>query len=78
MREQCIFLEDSIQRTFVRGKLCDVFPVKDDTTLIRLLKTAQDAERGRLAAAARPQKRQEFIFIKSSGHQERYVRRRFL
>ena len=68
MGKQRVFLENGVQLTFVRGELCDVLPVKNNLSLIRGLKPADDAQRGGFPAAAGAEQGQKFILTDLEVH----------
>ena len=51
MREKSVFLENGIQLPFVGRERSDIFSVKDDLSLIRCFKAADQTERGSLSTA---------------------------
>ena len=62
MRKQGVLLKNRIELAFVGRQAGDVLTVEDHSSGIRRFKSAEDTERGRLSAARRAEKRQEFIF----------------
>ena len=62
MRKQGVFLEYSIQISFIGRQMGDVCPVKDHFSGIGIFKSSQDAQSSGLTAAAGPQKGEEFVF----------------
>ena len=60
MREQRVPLEHGIDRPFVRRQFGDVPAVEQDVSLRRHVKAGNHPQRGRLAAAGRPEEGYKF------------------
>ena len=63
MGKQGILLEDGVDLPLVGRKVRNVFLIKKDIPLIRFDKAGNGAERGGLAAAGRPEQRDEFPVV---------------
>ena len=63
MREQRIFLKDSVDVSLVRRQAVDPVAVKNHVAAFGLDKTADNAQRSGFSAAARAENRHEFLFM---------------
>ena len=62
MRKKGIFLKNGIKLTLIGRAGGNIGSVKNNLSLIRMLKAADDTQRSRFAAAAGTKERQKFIF----------------
>ena len=61
MGKECIFLEYRIQLAFIRRKVCNVCPIENDRSFVRIFKASQNTEGSRFAAAAWAEEGEKFI-----------------
>src|SRR5437868_725207 len=68
MREQRIVLEDGIDRALEGRERRDILAIKADLALGREIEAGDQPEEGGLAAARRPQKREELVLANGDGN----------
>jgi len=68
MREECVSLEDSIYMPLVMRNIVDALTHKENISLIRVFKAADDPQSGSLSASGGTEERDEFIVMNIQTH----------